>query len=216
MLLIRICRSRCRRGKPRGPRSAARRQRRSTNSSTPIMGTPSRARPRATRTMPPHGRSLKAELTALLGAPDPPGVVDAAVSPRARSRLAQALAAFCALTVVFLVPRDLFDPAAREVEVWFGLELHGRAALWTAPLHWALFAFGAWAFWSERPWVWRASAVYVFYIALSHVVWSETSPRGQGFWMGLAQATAFSVPGVVLWWRGSRAPGSGAACSWAA
>ena len=48
-----------------------------------------------------------------------------------------ALAAFCALTVLFLVPRDLFFAETRDVEVWFGFEVRGRAALLTAPLHWA-------------------------------------------------------------------------------
>jgi hypothetical protein len=44
-----------------------------------------------------------------------------------------ALALFCAATVVFLAARDLFVPQARDVEVWFGFELHGAAARWSAP-----------------------------------------------------------------------------------
>jgi hypothetical protein len=108
------------------------------------------------------------------------------------------LAAFCALTVLFLVPRDLFVPEVRDVEVWLGFEVHGLAARLTAPLHWALFAVGAWAFWTSRPWIVPCAAVYVFYVALSHLVWSEASPNGNGWPVGLAQALAISIPGVLL------------------
>ena len=45
-----------------------------------------------------------------------------------------ALAAFCLGTVLFLVPRDLFFAETRDVEVWFGFEVHGVVALLTAPL----------------------------------------------------------------------------------
>jgi hypothetical protein len=31
-----------------------------------------------------------------------------------------AMALFCVATIVFLVPRDLFFAATRDVEVWFG------------------------------------------------------------------------------------------------
>ncbi len=109
-----------------------------------------------------------------------------------------AAALFCVATVVFLVPRDLFVSDARHVEVWFGFELHGRAALLTAPLHWAIFAVGAYGFWFERPWIVRAAAAYSFYIALSHLVWSEVSPNGHGLPAGVAQALLLSIPGFLL------------------
>jgi hypothetical protein len=57
---------------------------------------------------------------------------------------ATALAAFCAATVVFLAIRDVLLPEVRDTEVWLGFELHGLAARGTAPLHWAIFAIGAW------------------------------------------------------------------------
>jgi len=109
-----------------------------------------------------------------------------------------ALAIFCALTVVFLIPRDLFDSGARDVEVWFGFEVHGRAALLTAPLHWLIFAIGAYGFWFQRPWILPAAAGYAFYVALSHLVWSEASPNGHGWLAGIAQAAVLSTPGVLL------------------
>jgi hypothetical protein len=109
-----------------------------------------------------------------------------------------ALALFCAATVVFLVPRDLFFAETRDVEVWLGFEARGTAALLTAPLHWSIFALGAWGFWSCRPWALPAGAAYVFYVAVSHLVWSEASPNGSGWVRGLMQALAISVPGILL------------------
>jgi len=122
-----------------------------------------------------------------------------------RERWMQAMAAFCLFTVVFLAVRDLFFPEPRDVEVWLGFELRGWAARWTAPLHWLVFAVGAWAFWTRRPWIVPAAAGYAFYVALSHLVWSEASPNGNGWPVGLAQALAISIPGVLLWRAGRRA-----------
>ena len=82
--------------------------------------------------------------------------------------------------------------------MWGGFELHGAAARWTAPLHWLIFAVGAWGFWRARPWIVPAAAAYVFYVALSHLVWSEASPHGNGWLVGLAQAAAISIPGILL------------------
>jgi hypothetical protein len=113
------------------------------------------------------------------------------------------LAFFCLATVVFLVPRDLLFPDTRNTEVWLGFEVHGIAALVTAPIHWIVFLFGAWGFWFRRRWVLPCAAVYVFYVALSHLIWSEASPNGRGWPAGIVQALAISVPGVLLY-RASR------------
>lgn len=108
------------------------------------------------------------------------------------------LAVVCAATLVVIVVRDLFVPAARAVEVWFGLEVTGWPALATAPLHWAIFAVGAWAFWSGRMGVVPWAAGYLFYAALSHLVWSEASPHGRGWQIGLVEAAAISAVGYLL------------------
>ena len=118
--------------------------------------------------------------------------------PAARPVWMTACAAFCLVSVAFLVPRDLFFPETRDVEVWLGFEVHGRAAQWSAPLHWAIFGLGAWAFWTQQPWILPAAAGYAFYVALSHVIWSEASPHGRGWPMGLLQGAALSVPGFLL------------------
>ena len=115
-------------------------------------------------------------------------------------RARKLLALVCAATVPFLAVRDLLLPEIRDVEVWLGFELRGRAALLTAPLHWAIFAFGAFAFWRAKPWIWTAAAGYVVYVAASHLIWSEASPNGRGWPAGLAQAAALSLVAVLLLW----------------
>jgi hypothetical protein len=109
-----------------------------------------------------------------------------------------ALAVFCFATVAVLVSRDLFLARTRDVEVWLGLELRGWGAWLTAPLHWAIFAAGGWAFWRQRPWIVPVAAAYAFYVALSHVVWGVTSPNGRGLAAGLVQGALFSIPGILL------------------
>jgi hypothetical protein len=59
-------------------------------------------------------------------------------------------AVVCLATLVAIVSGDLFVPAARNTEVWFGFEVTGWPAILTAPIHWAIFAVGAWAFWTGR------------------------------------------------------------------
>ena len=109
-----------------------------------------------------------------------------------------ALAVFCLVTVLFLVPRDLFFAETRAVEIWLGFEVRGTAALATAPVHWASFLVGAWGFWFRRPWILPCAAGYVFYISLSHLIWSGFNQNGHGWPMGLLYAVVFSVPGVLL------------------
>jgi hypothetical protein len=125
--------------------------------------------------------------------------VERAGEPRTQPGWMTVLAVVCAATFVVIVLRDLFVPAARAVEVWFGLEITGWPALATAPLHWAIFAAGAWAFWTGRrgavPW----AAAYLVYAALSHLVWSEASPHGRGWPIGLVEAAAISGMAYLLW-----------------
>ena len=108
------------------------------------------------------------------------------------------LAVVCLLALLINVFRDLFIPEMRGVEVWLGIEVRGRLAWLTAPLHWAIFGLGAWGFWRQRSWVLPAAAGYAFYVALSHLLWSELSQNGRGWPVGLAQALAISAFGVLL------------------
>ena len=118
----------------------------------------------------------------------------------ARPWWATAMAGFCLAALAFIAVRDLTLPHVRDVEVWAGFELRGWAALATAPLHWAVFAVGAWGFWTCRAWIWPWAAVYAFYIAASHLVWNGINPSGGGWGAGLAQAALFSIPAVALLW----------------
>lgn len=120
-----------------------------------------------------------------------------------------AMALFCALTVVFLIWRDVFVPEVGAVEVWFGFELRGAAARLSAPLHWSIFAVGAWGFWRVRPWITPAAAGYAGYVAVSHLVWNATSPAGGGWTAGLLQAALFSLPAIALWSAHRRRPING-------
>jgi hypothetical protein len=100
--------------------------------------------------------------------------------------------------VVFLVWRDLFLEHVRDVEVWFGFELRGGAAMLTAPLHWIIFLVGALGFWYRRPWILPAAAAYSFYIAFCHLIWNQVSPNGKGWLAGILQLVVFSLPGLML------------------
>jgi Mg/Co/Ni transporter MgtE len=115
-----------------------------------------------------------------------------------------AMAALCAFGCAFLVVRDLALPEVRDVEVWFGLELRGRAALLTAPLHWAILGAGAWAYWTQQRWIALATALYLHYVALSHLIWSEASPNGRGWLVGLGQAAFFSALAIPFWMQQRR------------
>jgi hypothetical protein len=107
-----------------------------------------------------------------------------------------ALVSLATLLVTFTM--DMVSPSARAVEVWGGFEITGPLALATAPIHWAIFAFFAWGFWTGRMWVVPWAAAYVFYGAACHVVWSEVSARGRGWPIGLLQALGISFGAVLL------------------
>ena len=115
-----------------------------------------------------------------------------------------AAAVVCVAALLIWIPRDLFVPSARDVEVWFGFEIRGPLALLTAPIHWAIFAVAAWAFWTAQPWIVPWAAGYIFYGALSHIVWSEASPNGRGWPIGVIQAVALSIVALLLLRAGRR------------
>ena len=108
--------------------------------------------------------------------------------------------AFSAYMTLVYLPFDLFwKPVAQDQEVWFGIVLHGWAAKATEPLHWAIYAAGAWGFWHMRAWMWPWAAVYVAQISVGMLVWSVLDARGQGWIVGFVAATIFAVPAVALW-----------------
>ncbi|HEY7291704.1 MAG TPA: hypothetical protein VH583_17840 [Vicinamibacterales bacterium] len=65
------------------------------------------------------------------------------------------------MTFVYL-PFDMFlKPVAEDREVWFGVALSGWWAKATEPIHWAIYALGAWGLWG-RGWPGGAAAAAIF------------------------------------------------------
>ncbi len=106
---------------------------------------------------------------------------------------------FCIYMTFIYLPFDLFiKPVAVDQEVWFGFMLTGWAAKLTAPLHWAIYAAGAYGFWKMRRWMWPWAALYVAQIALGMGIWSLLDPRG-GVWTGVISMAVMTVPAIALW-----------------
>src|SRR6185369_1572995 len=119
-------------------------------------------------------------------------------SERLRPGWMTVIASLCFATFAITLVSDLFVAAARDTEVWLGFEVHGPLALMTAPLHWAMFATAGWAFWTGRMWIVGWAAGYLFYVAVSHVIWSEASPHGRGWPIGVVQAIVIGGTGYFL------------------
>ena len=106
---------------------------------------------------------------------------------------------FCLYMTFIYMPFDIFiKPVAVDQEVWFGFVLTGWAAKLTAPLHWAIYAAGAYGFWKMRWWMWPWAAIYVAQIALGMGIWSLLDPRG-GLWTGVVSMAVMTVPAIALW-----------------
>jgi O-antigen ligase len=108
--------------------------------------------------------------------------------------------AFCLYMTFIYLPYDLFwKPVAEDQEVWFGILLEGWAAKLTAPLHWAIYAAGAYGFWKMSRWMWPWAAVYVAQVAIGMFVWSLTDARGGGAVFAVIAGAVFAIPTVALW-----------------
>ncbi len=124
-----------------------------------------------------------------------------------RERMAQrpwwmnALMLFCAYMAFVYMPWDfLVKPAAHDEEVWFGIILRGWAAKLTEPLHWAIYAAGAYGFWRMRPWMWPWAAVYAAQVAVAMLVWPVLYVGGaRGFLLGAVALVPFGALTWALW-----------------
>jgi hypothetical protein len=83
--------------------------------------------------------------------------------------------------------------------VWFGVLVHGWWAKLTEPLHWAIYAAGAYGFWKMRSWLWPWAALYVAQIGLGMLVWNLRDPRGIGWFWGALAAALFAALAIALW-----------------
>ena len=112
-----------------------------------------------------------------------------------------ALMVFCAYMAVIYMPWDFFvKPVGRDAEAWVGLLVHGWAAKATEPLHWAIYAAGAYGFWRMRAWMWPWAALYAAQVAVGMLVWNILYVGGARGWLtGAVVFIPFSVIAVALW-----------------
>ena len=108
--------------------------------------------------------------------------------------------AFCLYMTFIYMPFDLFfKPVAEDEEVWFGFVLTGWAAKATEPLHWLIYAAGAYGFWKMSRWMWPWAGVYAAQVMVAMLVWNLVDARGGGWIPGLIAAAVFAVPTAALW-----------------
>ena len=112
-----------------------------------------------------------------------------------------ALMLFCAFMACVYMPWDFFiKPVAVDAEAWFGFLLRGWGAKLTEPLHWAIYAAGAYGFWRMRAWMWPWAAVYAAQVALGMLVWNIVYVGGMRGWLaGLVSFVPFAAITAALW-----------------
>ena len=106
---------------------------------------------------------------------------------------------FCLYMTFIYMPFDLFlKPVAEDEEVWFGFTLHGWWAKATEPLHWLIYAAGAYGFWKMKRWMWPWAAVYVAQVSAAMFLWNVIDPRGSGWVAGTVAGAVFLIPTIAL------------------
>ena len=112
-----------------------------------------------------------------------------------------ALMLFSAYMAFVYVPWDLFTkPVAVDEEVWFGIRLTGWAAKASEPLHWAIYAAGAYGFYRMRRWMWPWASLYVAQVAVAMLVWNLLYVEGaKATAFGIISGAAFAGLAAVLW-----------------
>jgi len=112
-----------------------------------------------------------------------------------------ALMVTCALIAYVYIPWDFFfKPVADDREAWLGLLLRGRAAKITEPLHFVIYAAGAYGFWHMKSWMWPWAAIYTATVAFGAVVWPLGAVGGlTGVLIALASATPVAIVAYALW-----------------
>ena len=107
---------------------------------------------------------------------------------------------FCLYMTFLYMPFDVFvKPVASDHEIWFGIALTGWWAKATEPVHWLIYAAGAYGFWKMKSWMWPWAAIYAAQVVIAMFVWNVISPHGRGWPGGLIAAAIFALPMVALW-----------------
>jgi hypothetical protein len=118
---------------------------------------------------------------------------------------------FCVYMTLLYMPFDMFlKPVAADHEIWFGFALTGWWAKATEPLHWLIYGFGAYGFWTMKSWMWPWAALYTAQVVIAMFVWNIVNENGRGLLSGMIAAGVFAVPMVALW-RAKRTFNTGAA-----
>jgi hypothetical protein len=108
--------------------------------------------------------------------------------------------AFCLYMTCIYMPFDVFfKPVAEDKEVWFGFAVSGWWAKATEPIHWLIYASGAWGFWGMHRWMWPWAALYAGQVAFGMLVWNLADVRGRGWIAGTIAAIVFMIPTIALW-----------------
>jgi len=97
------------------------------------------------------------------------------------------LFAFCLYMTFVYCPWDMFfKPQEKWEEIWFGFTLRGWPAKITEPIHWAIYAAGAYGFWHMKSWMFPWAAIYCAQVTFAMIVFNIISgpaygdPRGGG------------------------------------
>lgn len=104
---------------------------------------------------------------------------------------------FCLYMTFIYMPYDMFwKSLAEDREVWFGLvTLTGWWAKATEPLHWLIYALGAYGFWKMRPWMWPWAAVYASYVTISMLLFWWNGGLFWPCWVSASVATSLWLAG---------------------
>jgi hypothetical protein len=107
---------------------------------------------------------------------------------------------FCVYMTALYMPFDMFlKPVAEDHEIWFGFSLTGWWAKATEPLHWLIYAAGAYGFWKMKSWMWPWAAVYSAQVVIAMFVWNVININGRGLIGGVIAVAIFSLPMLALW-----------------
>jgi hypothetical protein len=110
-----------------------------------------------------------------------------------------ALLLFCGYMTFIYMPFDLFyKPVAEDVEVWFGLALHGWAAKATEPIHWLIYGAGFYGFLKMKSWMFPWAAIYVAQVAVAMFLWPIINDAGN-VGGGIVSGAVFVLLGIALW-----------------
>lgn len=109
--------------------------------------------------------------------------------------------AFCLYMTFIYMPFDIFTkPFERWEEVWFGYTLVGWWAKATEPLHWLIYAGGAYGFWKMTPLTWPLATAYSAQVTIAMIVFNLLPDgKGGGPIAAAVSGSIFMLLTIALW-----------------